>query len=553
MKKTLSVCFVVITIAACRSSGQDADNDHMEDSWEDRYSPATVNSNFFDALLDPDGDGWSNRAECRYSGAYRAVRPDAADSIDPDGNMRAEYPVPEIRMTFFYAGVQSADQPITVHVFGDAQMTGLPDAVFTVAAHGGSATTATETLGRVSDRVMTGTLAGRVVPKSLRITLDDSFTSAAHTSGFDVDGVIYHGEISSGYYAVGSIDYRTGKYEIDLSVFKGRKIIISTGDFGFSDVRSDYVECDLADVTLGYLSAGHRAFPREAILKTADSGHVREGTNYFFAFLDLDGNNQWSAGEPCGVAEGFAVDVGWDRQRVNIELTDYRLGYLRMSLANGLRSDDVYLRGAAGGGTGSGQDGGQHPRIIVNRLMVDSMASFSNVLDKTMVNARDYLHEGDFMADNKLALDWGLLGVANPHQRTSAVYEVRRGDPPGELITVFTNKFAYLRAKAIATYPVDAHVYSARPEFRWTMPEGYPAFAIELKKNTTSGTTVYSAFPVQVPVRNTDGEYVWRAPIYAGSRTPNGETIATNTVYYWRGLALNAKFVNSTLAPNWSD
>ena len=69
-------------------------------------------------------------------------------------------------------------------------------------------------------------------------------------------------------------------------------------------------------------------------------GYVKEGQNYFFAFLDLNGSGIWDAGEPCGVSDTHSVDIGYDRNIVNIEMTDYTPGFLRISYA----TDDESLR-----------------------------------------------------------------------------------------------------------------------------------------------------------------------------------------------------------------
>ncbi len=531
------------------------DHDFMEDSWEDQFHPYYVSRFVYDAHLDNDQDGWSNWAEARYSSLRMPVRPDRLRSPEIAEITHDEFPVPVVETRLTYNGIHD-EAGIVVHAFSAPDMNGSPDAVFQVNASGGDMTDNIQPLGYWQSQIFSGLLSpGNVKPGTVNFRFTDMWTQETVDTGFDLNGKLYRGSVDSAYQEIGEIDYLTGAFTVDMSAYARRYLVDSGSDSTSLDdlTRDEYIDCELSYVQIAYDVALIDGWPKTVYLGRADTGHLREGANYFFAFLDLDASGQWSAGEPCGVAEGFAVDVGWDRQRVNIELTDYRLGYLRMSLADGLRSDDIYLSGVTAGGGSSSQQG-EHPRIIVNRLKVDGLTSFSNVLDKTMVDARDYLHEGDFMANGKLALDWGLLGVANPHQKTSAVYEVRRGDPPGELITVFTNTFAYSRAKAVATYPANAYVYSARPEFRWTMPEeGYQAFAIEIKKNSTGGTTVYSEAPLQAPPRNVDGEYVWRAPIYANTRLPNGEIFTTDTVYYWRVMALNAKFTNTILGPNWSE
>ena len=45
-------------------------------------------------------------------------------------------------------------------------------------------------------------------------------------------------------------------------------------------------------------------------ISKADSGYLREGLNTFEVFADLDGDGQYTVGEPVGIARN--VNVGWD-------------------------------------------------------------------------------------------------------------------------------------------------------------------------------------------------------------------------------------------------
>ena len=85
------------------------------------------------------------------------------------------------------------------------------------------------------------------------------------------------------------------------------------------------------------------------------------------------------------------------------------------------------------------------------------------------------------------------------------------------------------------------------------MPENYTAFAIEIRKGSSSGPIVYQSGTQQAPYRDVaTGECVWQAPIHAGSKLPSGQIFASNTLYAWRVIALNSKFTLSTAPITWS-
>ena len=215
-------------------------------------------------------------------------------------------------------------------------------------------------------------------------------------------------------------------------------------------------------------------------------GALRSGIIYFVAA----GGTTWTPSEPFGIATPLGTEFGWDHISVNIELTDYTPGYLRMTLATGQRSEDVYFGTTQpGGGSASGSSFNTHERVY--RLSVDENVSYQEkVLDKQVV-LRGYLHEGDLLAEGQLALDWGLVGAPTFLNRKEVVYSVLFGDSPSlsnNVVCVFTNTFDMARATAVATSPINgAYVYAARPTFKWTMPANYTAFTLEIRQTSETG------------------------------------------------------------------
>ena len=97
------------------------DNDHLEDFWESRHTPA-VSMYVWDETSDWDGDGWDAWSERRAGTDPR----DAASRPDP---------VLTVRVRYF--GVRNAaGATLVVHTYTDPYMNGMPDAVYSVATTG---------------------------------------------------------------------------------------------------------------------------------------------------------------------------------------------------------------------------------------------------------------------------------------------------------------------------------------------------------------------------------------------------------------------------------
>ena len=536
------------------------DHDFMEDTWEDQFDPYYVSRYVYDPFGDADEDGWSNWAECRYSADHVQVRADQAMVSDPLGNMIYSFPVPTIQTTLRYDGARSSISGSTIiQVYSKPDMNGLADATYTLANDPNAVATKTQPLGYWSDRTVSDTLSpGSVQPGSVGLKFTDLWTGLALTTGFDSQGVLYYGTIGGVSGPIGTIDYITGKFTLDLDHYKNNRIVPSANP-GAATNRAQYVDCNVSYIEMSYKVRAISTWPKTLYLGRADIGYVREGTNYVFAFVDLDGNGTWNAGEPCGVSTPIATDMGWDYNTMNIQLTDYTPGYLRMSLPSGVRSEEVFAGGGVGGAAAGGTALETHVRV--RRSLVDGYLSYQRiVLDKVIDSSRSFLHEGDLFAQGELGLDWGLTDVPTSMNREIVVYDVYLGDATiltnNAHVATFTNKFdvGSDRAQAKATSPISGkYVYSARPAFKWSMPDGYTAFALEIRKGSSTGPVVYQSGELQVPTRDVvTGEYMWEAPIHAGDKLPNGQVFASNTMYAWRVIALNSKFTLLTTPITWS-
>ena len=61
------------------------------------------------------------------------------------------------------------------------------------------------------------------------------------------------------------------------------------------------------------------------------TGHLRQGTNIFMAFIDDNGDGKWNAGEWMGFSENGTDNVSWGSSDIRIGLTDKPAGYIRFS------------------------------------------------------------------------------------------------------------------------------------------------------------------------------------------------------------------------------
>ncbi len=335
-------------------------------------------------------------------------------------------------------------------------------------------------------------------------------------------------------------------------------------------------------------------------------GHVEEGRNTFVAFYDLDDDGNYTAGEPYGVAPN--VMVGWNSAEVNIELTDTSVVSARFSVgsksedggnsgsegeggSSEAENDRNFLYGVASGNLNTTNiaistftDTPVFRRVRVVRQFVngENRPDLARVvLDKTVNLENDpYLTEADFLRLDKewFDLDWEWLaddlddksmtfdGISN------VAYRVVLGEgditpSPSDnahLNLVFQRWFdfpeVYFGAKTQEGVPsarpkaVDlGNVVTVSPIFKWEIPNGfnsYTAFKVEVTDD--SGVFKWnSGFqPMPPRVRNNDWnenspwQYEWKAPLYVGALTDDGQLFANKTNYKYKVTLANARFRN---------
>lgn len=276
-------------------------------------------------------------------------------------------------------------------------------------------------------------------------------------------------------------------------------------------------------------------------LKQPTRGFLVEGPCAIFAYLDLNQNENWNAGEPCGVlpmdfSSGSVtpdeLNIGWSQNSAEIALCDFRKDYFRFDFKVGMRTEDVLFGGNAG------LPIAKDLKAFRVRMQKQASSGSSIILDKILTN-RDYLHEGDFI--RRIGFNYGLKADS-----TDAIYKIYVGTEnvltDNLLVYTYTNRMSTVLDNG-AEYPEPTiispinyeKVYEATPVFKWSMHEDFSSFYLTIKKGSSQGPTVYESGLLTVPTRNvSDGTYTFRPDLFANNRLSSGHIFTTNTIYYYR-------------------
>ena len=520
-----------------------ADHDFMEDRWEDAYDAAYVNRYAYDAIFDADGDGWSNWAEARVGS-----RPDKAATLALDDGTVPEYPIPAIRIRADYSGVANINAPIVVKAYSDAG-SGSADATWTISSD--NATTRQERLLGLnsSSEVSIGLGPGMVIPGSVWVdfrdpneisydpTTDSTVASNPSTSEWrngmcetPITGDTQHAYLGASGNVFGRVDYEKGIATIRFDEVP-RYLYHFNGLWSYDEqVESSSNAFVRADTTKSYVRVTWQSrFIAEEdgwsfMLSKADSGHVREGRNTFVAFCDLDGNGEYTAGEPLGIARD--VNVGYDMvPELKIELRSEPPVAARFVVAPQTNA-------------------ATRVRVVRTAINGVPLQKQRTVYARTFdLRSGKTFTEADLVKSSEWDFDWTrlvkdafeLAGIAAEKIQT-ADYEVYIGSETNAL-TSFSRSFGSDRSAPAATGACADNRYvvaSAQPELTWRATEGYPAFAIQIASDEDFNEIVY-ATTNWMPAAAAEG-CVYRPDAYVGEKLKNG------TNYYWRVKQLNAKF-----------
>lgn len=550
-----------------------SDHDFIEDWWERLYGSEYASSAVYDPFVDADGDGWGNYAECRAG-----TLPDRSATLAIGGDPVAEYPIPMISAKFSCKNATSITAPIVVQAYSDTALS-KADATWTIP--GSSQSMSHERMLGMNPG--SGTLSinlgpGCVVPGTVSVEFRDPtevvYTFEDYTQvilapsettwHLGLKETVRAGEmdiadITKVSEPVGTISYRSGTLELDLSKLTGYFYYLEDGlymdyppaysnNYNRIDLSKSYMRVAWESVRV----AGDGVW--DFTLSTADSGHVREGKNTFVAFVDLNEDGKWSEGEPMGVVND--VDVGWNGMSLEMDLTETTPVCPRPSLESIGISDSA-----------------TNVSVYVYRYLPDAYTQVTTITNRMIlskeISNRTNLHEGDFLADGNLDIDWenfptevtGKYKITDTTPLTSMTYRVYSqpvnimkeiAATSGVPYVQFSRIFGRTQAKAepAAAEALSAVFYGNRPTFKWTiggeLPETYTAFAI--KVTDSASKVVWNSGKLRLPPRDTDGAFKWTPPLYVGDQTSLGKVFENQANYTWQVSVYNSKFQSD----NWS-
>jgi hypothetical protein len=251
--------------------------------------------------------------------------------------------------------------------------------------------------------------------------------------------------------------------------------------------------------------------------RALSSGHLIEGGNYLFAYLDANNNGVWDTDWTNNYSEaaGIAVlDAGWgDGMEVDVELTHEAKGYWRFAWAP--------VPGALG-------------------YKVELRVAGTTVYTRQISgNDRTFFHEGDFQVG-------GLLGL-QPATYSALIYSIQDfyGVEPAMYRAVTfrknTNTVSTTVQPVIMT-PQGIVMTEARGSVEWLMDPYATRYEIQIA-NANAGGVVGSTLLTTTRMRpnhDVNGNYRDSMPFYAGD-TGNVGQVWTNGVYWMRlrGLSDN--------------
>ena len=281
-------------------------------------------------------------------------------------------------------------------------------------------------------------------------------------------------------------------------------------------------------------------------LSVPSSGWLREGRNRVVAYIADSPLGEYVPGQPFGVA--LDVEVGWRSASAVVGLTETSAVTPRVKLWEGA-TDRAALFGR--GQATNALPSARLARARVSLSSVDGVPTngASAVLVRTFDRtARDYIHEGDFLADGSFDIGWTGFpgGVA-----TSVTYSVEIDGQSSPI--QLERRFESVRTPATTVgWNGDSVCRVAQPTFRWRIDGedpwasayGTTYTAFKVKVWNEASQEVYDSGYQRMPVADSAGVYNWTAPLYADCPSPSGSHLVFSNLcsYTWRVYTYNAKF-----------
>ncbi len=569
------------------------DHDFMEDDLEGDLG---TDRTLYDAWSDYDEDGWSAWAELRYSNFKMTRAARFVSHIVGDEEVR-DFPIPVIHTTLRYNGkktLASTNASIVVEAYSGNNVQKDANAYYYIKP--GESVERTLYLGSYENRVVHGTLTpGRFTKAGLNlVSLQGLFVQSDDTFSWTILGtnaattVMYTGSYNEMYAA--SLQYgtnmvvATGSFEwfdiVDGDATTGRNALqvtldetTQTGHLLFSNERVGKIDLATGDFTFdlgklkGYKMASGVALEQlffrlkyttqiptlqsKALtlsLAKPDVGNLTEGKTAFVAYMDLDGDGYTPGTDPIGFVKG--VDIGWDKvPELTIEMTD---------------------DSQAAGGRFAYDDETEMIRVIRTSIN-DKMANvkrrivFSRNHELTTTTTRRNVYDADLLTTSTFGLDWvnlasdiAAMDDLSESDVTKVGYTVVRGKdsivniPAESVVTSFTVSYSSARTAPVPYSPAMSAmpiVETQRPTFKWSLPEGYTAFQLQI--SDAAGKQVYTSEVQKMPPRDSSSRYTWTPPVYIGKVVSENDSwqLANNSNYSWRVAVFNPKFRTT----EWSD
>jgi len=207
------------------------------------------------------------------------------------------------------------------------------------------------------------------------------------------------------------------------------------------------------------------SYPQTFVLTDPASGYLRQGDNWFFCYMDQNGNNQWDPGEPCGYAVYQPYNVGWSAVALDFNLQQTAIGFPRIQWT--LPSEDT-----------------QVSRVQVDYIYQSgSTTNYANVADLTLHAPRNYLTEEDLVYLGKMngmgtptkTTDW------SPKYRWSVMFDPSGSSPvtykPSTSYSVFTQNWSSASfAQPTIVSPLNEVVHLLPLRCEWTASANVAAF-----------------------------------------------------------------------------
>ena len=398
-----------------------------------------------------------------------------------------------------------------------------------------------------------------------------------------------------------TIDFDDEEFTDELYVGDPSQAAGASGDSGSSGTTTVYhgLNPPSSYVKLVWSPATTIPVKGRHYLSDATTGFLREGATTFTveaaaADSDVDQNSTSTAKAGLyGVVRG--VDVGWAGARFKVELTDFSPVTPRVDLWADTpdRTDLVPIEDPRVNSSSNVLElvtaEGANARVRVVRFAINGYpiaATWPGLdLDEVVyenffsADGRTQLTELDFLNDGAFDIDWtddfnrtvagssgatvnstlvGTLGSGSSITNIQYLVVVGDGDARwgrGDgtntvyaLSTLITRRFDRTRATPVAV-AVDGLQYAARPTFTWRMEgedervarfgSSYTAFKLQVRKGDT---VIYDSGIRRAPVTDADGNFVWTAPLCAGSLLTDDYFYDTTDSYNWRVTMYNAKF-----------